>query len=83
MSENEIVDEVMTIKEVSAYLRLGRSTVYKLVNEGKVPGRKVGGTWRFSKRRLDEWLQERSDTSPASLFQLNQRQEFSKDDLRR
>jgi excisionase family DNA binding protein len=58
MPENEMVDEVMTIREVSLYLRLAQSTVYKLVNEGKLPGRKVGGTWRFSKQRLDEWLRE-------------------------
>lgn len=64
MPENE-VDEVMTVKEVSSYLRLARSTVYKLVYEGKLPGRKIGGTWRFSKKGLDEWLWERKVEHPV------------------
>ena len=60
-------DEVMTVKEVSVYLRLAQSTVYKLVNEGKLPGRKVGGTWRFSKKGLDVWLRERPSTNTETL----------------
>lgn len=46
----------MTVKEVSEYLRLAESTVYKLASEGKLPGRKVGGTWRFSRKGLEDWL---------------------------
>ena len=50
-------DFIMTVDEVSEYLRLAQSTVYKLLNEGKLPGRKVGGSWRFSRRMLDEWIE--------------------------
>lgn len=53
------VEGVMTIQEVSAYLRLGQSTIYKLVKEGELPGRKVGGQWRFSRKKLEEWLERR------------------------
>jgi excisionase family DNA binding protein len=60
-------DEVMTVKEVSVYLRLAQSTVYKLVNEGKLPGRKVGGTWRFSRRGLDKWLREGTFSMPKTI----------------
>jgi excisionase family DNA binding protein len=55
MQDNE-ADVVMTIKEVSDYLRLAQSTVYKLAKVGELPGRKVGGAWRFSKKGLDAWL---------------------------
>jgi len=51
-----ISDFIMTVDEVSDYLRLAQSTVYKLLNEGKLPGRKVGGSWRFSRQVLDEWI---------------------------
>ncbi len=50
-------DFIMTVEEVSEYLRLAQSTIYKLLNEGKLPGRKIGGSWRFSRRALDEWLE--------------------------
>lgn len=52
-------DEVMTVKEVADYLRLAESTVYRLVKKGSLPGRKLGGNWRFSRKGLDEWLRER------------------------
>ena len=61
-------DQVMNVKEVSEYLRLAESTVYKLASEGKLPGRKVGGTWRFSRKGLEDWLRavegRQSDVPP-------------------
>lgn len=57
MMEN---DQLMTISEVSHYLKLAPSTIYRHAREGKLPGRKIGGAWRFSRRSLDEWLATRS-----------------------
>jgi len=56
--------QVMTIDELAAYLQVAKSTLYKLAQEGKVPGQKVGKHWRFSKDAIDRWLQqeERADT---------------------
>jgi excisionase family DNA binding protein len=51
-----MLDAVLTVREVSAYLKLAESTVYKLAQEGKLPGRKVGGAWRFSSKALESWL---------------------------
>ncbi len=50
------VPDVMTIEQLSSYLQLSRSTLYKLAQEGKLPGQKVGKHWRFSKQVIDEWL---------------------------
>jgi excisionase family DNA binding protein len=47
---------VMTVAEVAAFLRLAESTVYKLAQDGELPGRKIGGTWRFSRKGLEDWL---------------------------
>lgn len=49
-------DMVMTVKEVSEFLRIAESTVYRLVQEGEMPGRKVGGMWRFSRKSIEAWL---------------------------
>ncbi len=38
------------------YLKLPKSTVYKLAQEGKIPGQKVGKHWRFRKEAIDRWL---------------------------
>lgn len=50
------VATVMTVAEVAAFLRLAESTVYKLAQDGELPGRKIGGTWRFSRKGLEDWL---------------------------
>lgn len=47
---------VMTVAEVAQFLRLAESTVYKLAQERKLPGRKIGGAWRFSREALEQWL---------------------------
>lgn len=52
--------QIMTVKDTSEYLRLAISTVYKLANAGKLPARKIGGSWRFSRHALDEWFSEPS-----------------------
>lgn len=49
-------DEVLTLDELAEYLKLSKSTVYKLVGEGKIPGQKIGRHWRFSKAVIDQWL---------------------------
>jgi len=51
-------DAVMTIDELCAYLKVPKSTLYKLAQEGKVPGQKVGRHWRFRKATIDRWLDE-------------------------
>ena len=48
---------VMTIDELSDYLRISRSTLYKLAQEGRVPCQKVGRHWRFRKEAIDRWLE--------------------------
>ena len=47
----------MTIDELSDYLRISRSTLYKLAQEGRVPCQKVGRHWRFRKQAIDRWLE--------------------------
>lgn len=56
-------EAVMTIDEVSQYLKLAKSTIYKLAQDGALPGRKIGGTWRFSRKGLEEWLVSQPETT--------------------
>ena len=52
------VDEsaVMTLHEVADYLHCHRSTVLRLLRERKIPGFKMGGSWRFLKSDVDQWI---------------------------
>jgi excisionase family DNA binding protein len=48
----------MTLEELSAYLKIPKSTLYKLAQEGRLPGQKIGKQWRFGKQAIDQWLNE-------------------------
>jgi len=52
--------EILTIEELSEYLKIPRSTLYKLCQEGRIPSQKVGRHWRFRKSTIDKWLDEKS-----------------------
>ncbi len=47
---------IMTIDEVALYLKLHIKTTYRLVKNGKIPGFKIGGSWRFNKNEIDDWI---------------------------
>ncbi|MBI1326989.1 MAG: helix-turn-helix domain-containing protein [Alphaproteobacteria bacterium] len=49
-------DDILTIKELSLYLKLAEKTAYRLASDGKIPGFKVGGAWRFRKSEIDRWI---------------------------
>jgi len=55
--------DIFTLKELALYLKLAEKTAYRLAAEGKLPGFKVGGAWRFRKAEIDRWIneQERSN----------------------
>lgn len=56
--------DIFTIKEVAEYLKLTQKTAYRLVAEGKIPGFKVGGSWRF---RRDEIEKMTKDVKPTGI----------------
>lgn len=51
-------DRLMTIKQVATYLNVNERTVLKLVQDGSIPGVKVGNQWRFRKAMIDTWLDD-------------------------
>lgn len=54
----EHLDKVLTIEELAAYLKISKSSLYKLAQKGEVPGQKVGKHWRFRRDTIDQWLAE-------------------------
>lgn len=55
---------IMTMEEVAKYLRLHKSTLYRLVKQEVIPASKIGGRWRFRKDVIDQWLSEKERRSP-------------------
>ena len=48
-------DQIMTIAEIAVFLKITEKTTYRLVSEGKIPGFKVGGSWRFNRTEILTW----------------------------
>jgi excisionase family DNA binding protein len=59
-------ENVLTIDELADYLKLSKSSLYKLAQAGKVPGQKIGRHWRFHKEAIDLWLKERKPVNSHS-----------------
>jgi excisionase family DNA binding protein len=53
-------DEVLTMEEICDLLQVHKSTVYKLVRRGSIPGFRVGSDWRFRRDVIERWLSEKS-----------------------
>ncbi|HMS85428.1 MAG TPA: helix-turn-helix domain-containing protein [Nitrospira sp.] len=52
--------EILTVIEVARFLRVPKSTVYKLARGGELPASKIGKHWRFLRRDIHEWMHSRS-----------------------
>ena len=50
--------EILTIEEAASLLQIGKKSLYRLVKEGVVPGKKVLNKWRFERERLKEWVRQ-------------------------
>ena len=62
MESNEIKKEfkqIMDIKELSEYLGIGKSKIYSLIRQKKIPASRIGRQYRFSKEVVDSWLKEK------------------------
>jgi excisionase family DNA binding protein len=52
------VDDLLTARQLQELLQVDRITIYRMLNDGRLHGFKVGGQWRFSRREIEIWLQE-------------------------
>ena len=64
----------LTFEEAAKYLKMGKSTIYKLASEGNIPVHRAGRVWRFDAEELDEWLKQSPDIeqlSQAGMFKAS------------
>ncbi len=64
-SRHTAVTRTLTVVEVADYLRVDRSTIYRMLKRKELPAFKVGDDWRFNLEQIDRWCFEREiRTSP-------------------
>ncbi len=56
-------EEVMKLKDIAALLKVGEKTVYSMAQNGELPAFKVRGQWRFSRKDIDKWIEQKKRTN--------------------
>jgi excisionase family DNA binding protein len=66
-------DKLFSLDEVVEYLKIPKSTIYKLSQKGKIPSVKIGKQLRFRKSSLDSWLENKegslASTAPSAVIE--------------
>ena len=60
-------NEIMTLEEVAAYLKLKPQTIYTWAQEKKIPAAKLGKEWRFKRSVIDRWINQHFDPKFSAL----------------
>jgi len=55
------MSDIFTAEEICRYLKIPRSTLYKLVRDKKIPAFRVGRHWRFKKEQIEAWVEEQAN----------------------
>lgn len=66
-------NDILTLEEVAAYLRLTPQTIYKWAQEKRIPAAKLGKEWRFRKSILDRWLDDQILCDDSGFSHLRDR----------
>lgn len=56
----ELYDDIMTVEDVMNALKLGKNSVYELLNSGRLTGFKEGRIWKIPREQLAEYVLKRS-----------------------
>ena len=52
---DKMKSRVLTVQEVSSYLRVHPSTIYRMLKKNQLPAFRVGADWRFTVEAIDKW----------------------------
>ena len=55
----------LTIEELAEYLKMGRTKLYRMAQDGDIPASKVGNQWRFDREEIDQWMKNQRPVSAS------------------
>lgn len=62
------MEELMTLQEVAAYLKMSQQTIYRMAQQSRIPALKVQSRWRFRRSDIESWLIEGNDNAAAHVL---------------
>ena len=67
----DMKSRLLTLPEVSVYLRVSRVTVYRMLRRKDIPAFRIAGKWRFNIEDLGHWIENESQArEPKGLGKL-------------
>jgi len=48
------------------YLKMGRTKLYRMAQNGEIPASKICNRWRFDREEIDEWMKKQRHAGPES-----------------
>src|SRR6516225_8019710 len=73
-------NETMDLEELANYLQRDKREVSKMANRGYLPGRKVGGEWRFARAEINYWIETQLPAYTAKQLEALEAQEVPKEE---
>ncbi|AGH94442.1 hypothetical protein A11Q_222 [Pseudobdellovibrio exovorus JSS] len=52
----EITDRWLSVQEIAQYLGISKETVYRWLENKKIPAHKIGKQWKFKVQEVDQWI---------------------------
>lgn len=72
MPTKSIDGGILTIKEIADYLKVTERTIYRLAAAKQLPAFKIGGSWRFSRKDIEDWIKQQSQGHSATAEGTNE-----------
>lgn len=69
----------LTIDELSKYLKMGRTKLYRMAQEREIPASKVGNQWRFDREEIDLWMKSQRPMVGKMFAERGKRAEHESD----
>ena len=63
---DSVNSRILTVRDLSSYLRVHPSTIYKMLKRNQLPAFRVGSDWRFTVEAIDQWLASAEAGAPPA-----------------
>lgn len=63
LKRTQNMDEIMTLEEVAAWLKVTPRTIYRMLEENQIPAFKIRGAWRFRRDEIERMTRTRGKNS--------------------
>jgi excisionase family DNA binding protein len=71
---HRMTDEILTVPEVAALLKVADKTVYTMAQNAELPCFKVRGQWRFRRADIDQWIEAQTSGMPPANAKRRRRE---------